>query len=501
MSISINRPPVPRPQGNEATVEELRADWSDSTLTGKDDAAVSALGETRTLIVRLTGEGNFHKIDASSASAQEKRDASINELLRVNERSLGQAAPTLEALKGADLIAGIEVMPLSNTLLVEVPVDRAADAFAALHDVPGVGQVETDRTVTLDPAERESVAREMGTGSAAPEDGPRVEWNVEKVGAPALWEEGVRGEGVTVGVVDTGVDVDHPALKSKYRGTGDDGKLDNAYNFFDAVSGEKKPYDDNHHGTHVAGTVLGSTEDGVTGMAPDAKWIAAKILDADGSGATSDIIRALEWMIAPRDASGKNPDATKAPDIISNSWGIGDPRYDGFRNVWSALQESGITVVTAAGNRGPSRGSLDAPGSYHNGITVGATDSSDKIASFSGRGPSPWRVGDNESYVPDVSAPGKAVRSSIPGGGYDTFSGTSMATPGVSGVAALLLSKFPELTNIDVNIALAAGAKDLGPEGYDDSYGFGRIDAEAALVQAQAIMDEKNEGQTPTPSE
>jgi bacillopeptidase F len=467
-----------RPQGPDLTSQQVKELWAHSSIDPGDEQASSsaASGDTRTLIVQLSGEANLQADDIH------------DQLLRATVRSMTTAGPALDALKGAGLITDVDVMPLSQMLLVEVPVAQASESFEALNKVPGVSSVMIDGDVSVDP-----IDEQPAVGTTQRGDDPDIAWNVEKVRAPEAWAQGIDGKGVTVGIVDTGVKVDHPALEQNYRGYRADGTMDHAYNAYDAVNGSKTPYDDNGHGTHVAGTILGNTADKNVGMAPGAEFIVAKNLGGSrGSGKSSSTIRALEWMMAPRDLNGKNPDPSKAPDIINNSWGRSDGRYDGYRNLWTALDAAGITIVSAAGNDGPGRGTLGAPGSYNLGITVAATDSRDNIASFSSRGPTPWKYNDGSpSFVPDVSAPGVSIESSTYDGRYGLKSGTSMATPGVAGVTALLLSKFPDLSTDEVNQVLRRSAVDRGPEGYDDSYGFGRVDVMAALDEAERMVDER----------
>ncbi len=435
----------------------------------------------------------------------DRKAAVVHELERVSRNSMAAARPDLEALKAKGLITSYEVQPFSNTVIIDVPEGHAGDAWVQLNRIAGMGQVTRNREVHILPLEDAARGarslyrpfKPMTLDQPSDPKAPVVEWNVTQVNAPQVWEKGFKGQGVVVGVIDTGVDMKHPALASKYRGAAADGTITNDYNWFDAIGGRAAPYDDNKHGTHVTGTVLGSTEDHAIGMAPEAKWIAAKILSGSGSGSLESVTKGLEWMLAPRDANGQNPDPTKAPDVVNNSWGTTDGKLDAFRRIWQAFVAAGIEPVAAAGNSGPRSGTLGAPGSYPESISVAAVDKNDKIASFSSRGPSPIKDASGKGNKPDIAAGGHQVTSSVPGGGYATFSGTSMATPGVTGVVALLLSKYKDLTHNEVVQAITTSAKDLGTPGYDFEYGYGRIDADAALAAADKIVAERTPAQQP----
>jgi bacillopeptidase F len=450
--------------------------------------AVSHAPGLRTYIGQLDGAANFDRPSAMPHGADRKL-AVYSELTRVNDNALQGAGPALDALKAQGLLTSYEVHPLSNTVVLDVPENKAGEAWKALNAVPGMGQIVRNREVHLlvaDPSQPST----QGVAQPTVQVGDQaVEWNVAKVNAPAVWAQGFKGQGVTVGIVDTGTDLEHPALKHQYRGyDAATGAVSNDYNFFDAFGKSTTPYDDNKHGSHVTGTVLGSTPDHVYGVAPEAKWITSKILNGQGSGTLESVTKGLEWMLAPTDATGKNADPKKAPDLVSNSWGTNNGKLDAFRKIWQSFVAAGIEPIEAAGNAGPGKSTVGAPGSYPEGISVAATDKDDNIASFSSRGPSPIKGDDGSDKKPDIAAPGKDVTSTVPGGGTATFSGTSMATPATSGVVALLLSKYHDLTDAEIATALKQGAKDLGTQGYDYDFGAGRIDAEASLKVADALV-------------
>jgi subtilisin family serine protease len=285
--------------------------------------------------------------------------------------------------------------------------------------------------------------------------------NIVRTGATEVWSQlGVTGEGIVVANQDTGFDWDHPALKNQYRGWNGT-TADHNYNWHDAIhSGRsnpcgfasEEPCDDHGHGTHTLGTSVGDDGNGnQVGVAPGAKWIACRNMDA-GTGQPSTYIECFQYFLAPWPYGGdpeSEGDPDKAAHVINNSWGC--PSAEGcegdeFIPVLEALKEAGIMVVAAAGNAGSSCGTINDGPAHHSELvlSVGAMDHrNDRIASFSSRGPSTFDNG----IGPDVSAPGVSVRSSTKGGGYSgsMWSGTSMASPHVAGAVALLWSADPTL--------------------------------------------------------
>jgi subtilisin family serine protease len=337
-----------------------------------------------------------------------------------------------------------------------------------------------------------------------------VEWNISQVHAPDVWALGYTGQGVVVGGQDTGYQWDHPALINHYRGW-DGTNANHNYNWHDAIHGLNPhntgdnpcgynltvPCDDNSHGTHTMGTMVG--DDGAgnqIGMAPGAKWIGCRNMER-GWGTPATYTECFQWFLAPTDLNGQNPDPSKAPDVINNSWycppeeGCADPLI--LQSVVENVRAAGIVVVFAAGNSGPGCSSIDAPGAmYDASFTVGATDSGDNIAGFSSCGP--VTVDGSNRLKPDVSAPGVNIRSSVPGNGYaGGWSGTSMAAPHVVGAVALLISAHPELKGqvdgieriIEYTAVPRTNSQSCGDvpgtEIPNNTYGWGRVDALAAL--------------------
>lgn len=278
-------------------------------------------------------------------------------------------------------------------------------------------------------------------------------WGISKINAPQVWASGIEGQGVVVAGADTGYQWDHPALKAQYRGW-NGASADHAYNWHDAIheSGSScgansiVPCDDDDHGTHTMGTMVGAIPGGdVIGVAPQARWIGCRNMNA-GNGTPARYIECMQWFLAPTDSAGDNADPSKAPDIINNSWicvqSEGCTTGEELRAAVGNLVAGGILFVASAGNAGASCGTIrDAPATYADSFVVAATNSGDALADFSSRGPVPGATG----VELDIAAPGVSVYSSVRNNGYGDKSGTSMAGPHVAGVAALMLSANPAL--------------------------------------------------------
>ncbi|HEY1175912.1 MAG TPA: S8 family serine peptidase, partial [Phytomonospora sp.] len=308
--------------------------------------------------------------------------------------------------------------------------------------------------------------------------------NISMIGAPEAWASDVDGSGITIGISDSGVDGTHPALADGYRG-GDD-------SWFDPNGGTTSPNDGNGHGTHALGLALG---DGGIGVAPGASWVGCVNLGRN-LGNPADYIACMQFMLAPY-AQGENPftdgDPTRAPHVLTNSWGC--PAIEGCDvNVLGpgvdALTAAGIFTVVAAGNSGPGCGSASTPPPrYPSSYAVGAVNNAGKLAGFSSRGP----IDGTGVTKPDIAAPGVEVVSSLPGGGYGPLSGTSMATPHVAGVVALMWQANPELIgDIEGTKAIlastatpASGALDLLDE--EDPAGLNACGGPANLVGAGIV--------------
>jgi subtilisin family serine protease len=378
-----------------------------------------------------------------------------------------------------------------------------ADA-AALAGRAEVALLRASRTFAVPPpvAPQATTAADDRCSPDAP--GNPVCWNIRHIGADRAWSDfGVDGGGVTVANLDTGVSFRHAALASSYRGNLGGGRLDHSYSWYDPQGSQQAPADTNGHGTHTMGTIAGQGDGTASqpsvGVAPGARWIAAQ--GCDGFLCSEfDLMSAAQWLLAPTDLSGQNPRPDLRPMIVNNSWGGagGNDWYAGYTAAWRA---AGIFPVFAAGNAESSRpqacGTISSPGDYADVVAVGATDRDDRVTSFSLLGP----TADGRTK-PDVTAPGAYTTSQIgimsasitDNTSYRALQGTSMATPHVAGLVALLWSANPALVgDYDATYALlretAVGISDTrcggAPGTPNNIYGAGRIDAYTAVARAR----------------
>ncbi|MFD1933159.1 S8 family serine peptidase [Nonomuraea mangrovi] len=356
-----------------------------------------------------------------------------------------------------------------------VTVTADAKLAAEIAELPEVTAIEPVRTLSLPKPV-------PGTAEAKVN---AVEWNVDRINAPRVWSElGTRGEGIVVAHIDTGAQFDHPEIAAQYRGRLPGGGYDHNHNWFDParVCPSPAPCDNNGHGTHVMGTMVGAS--GI-GVAPGATWIAAK--GCEGQTCTdASLLAAGQWVLAPTDLTGADPRPDLAPDIVNNSWGGAgfDPWYKATVEAWIA---AGIFPMFANGNEGPACRTSGSPGQYVASYSTGGFDVNNVVYNRSSKG-----EGENGEIKPNIAAPAVNVRSSVPGGGYSSFTGTSMASPHVAATVALIWSASPRLrgdiaatrplldsTAIDVNDTSCGGtAAD------NNVWGEGRLDAFAAVSAA-----------------
>ncbi len=366
--------------------------------------------------------------------------------------------------------AGAEPRWLPAAGAIATTVDAAL--LEALAGRPEIASIRLNRAFPLAPS--------FPGEAAVP---TTVEWNIARIRADEAWATfGVTGTGVTIGNIGTGVMYDHAALVRSYRGNLGNGQFDHNYHWFDFVNGQPAPYDDVGHSTFGMGIAVG--DDGGTnqiGVAPGARWIAAKACSS-GLGCTEeDLLAAMQWMLAPTDLNGANPLPELRPHVVFNMWGGGmcDPFFQAAVQAWRA---AGILPVFAIGGTGPGCGTVASPADLPESFCAGVTDSNDNIAPFSARGPSCYG-----RLKPEAAAPGVNVRSSYHDGGYTTMSGTSWAAAHLAGTAALVLSADLALGPEGVMAAITSTAlcrTDLtcgGEPCANNTYGWGRIDAFEAV--------------------
>jgi hypothetical protein len=308
--------------------------------------------------------------------------------------------------------------------------------------------------------------------------------SITVTGVRELWNKGYTGHGRLVCNFDTGVEGTHPALVANWLGANGGSA---SQSWFDPY-GTTSPIDNGGHGTHTMGIMAGRDGADTIGVAFNANWIAASVVDRGQnlSKTVSDILAAFQWAADPDDDPETVDDL---PDVVSNSWGIPRglfaPCDQTFYQAIDNLEALGVVVIFACGNEGPNAGTIRNPAdratSPTNSFSVGAVDQNQSdlpIASFSSRGPATC---DTTKIKPDVVAPGVNIRSSFRCATYKIMSGTSMAAPFLAGCVALMREYNPAATVEQIKTALIASAGDLGAQGKDNDYGWGFINVARAL--------------------
>lgn len=341
----------------------------------------------------------------------------------------------------------VRELPLINAVVIETPSQQVSSMDTKLTALAEVSRIDQDpkinwlkavdapgvdfRVPNMEAimAPLAALKKNKAVAAPAPDAGQAIQWGVNRVDAPAAWGKS-RGAGVKVVVIDTGLDMTHPDLAGNIKGG------------WNAITKSNDFNDDHGHGTHCGGNIAAlDNAVGIVGVAPKADLYGVKVLDANGSGTFDDVIAGMQWAV------------DNHMEVASMSLGA-DQGNQALADMVAAMKKGGVTLVAAAGNSG---GAVGFPGGYPEAIAVAASDSNDALADFSSRGPEVA-----------VIAPGVNVYSLSKNGGYETMSGTSMATPHVAGLAVLYVSKHKGATPDQVRAALSAASTKLSgviPEG------------------------------------
>ena len=457
--------------------------------------AGKAVEETASFLVVMREQADLSGAEAFAAKPDKARFV---------YEALSSLAESSQAALRADLDAkGIPYRSLYLVNMIEVVGTRSvAEELAAR---PDVSAVAVNPEVPMEP-QPIVVEASPSASRLSPSAVATVEPNIAKIGAPDVWSRGFTGVGIVVGDSDTGVQWDHPALKTHYRGF-DGVNVSHDYNWHDAIhnaatgnpcgSDSPTPCDDDGHGTSTASLTVG--DDGAgnqIGVAPGAKFISCRNMDR-GNGTPARYTECFQFMVAPTDHNGANPRPDLGADVINNSWGC--PTSEGctdpnvLKSIVENVRAAGIVVVVSAGNGGPACATISDPPAFYDAVfSVGATSNTDAIAGFSSRGP--ITADGSNRLKPDISAPGVNTRVARPGGTYTAaFSGTSASGPHVTGAIALLFSAAPQyLGQVTATISLLektavalTSTQDCG--GFPGSaipnavFGFGRLNISAAV--------------------
>jgi subtilisin family serine protease len=425
-------------------------------------------------------------LDAHRATLKKRHETVVRAL---QEKAAATQAPLLahlEALQAAGRVQEYQAYWIANVIEVRaVPAE-----IAQIAQRPDVARAYFNYEIESIAPVATRPAPDGGVAGFNPEPG------LVAIRAPEAWALGYTGEGVLVSSLDTGVDGDHEALASRWQG------LDPAYAdhpdwaWFDPVTNTTFPQGFGNHGSHTMGTICGGPPGDDVGVAPGAHWIHAAVIDRVSIDQTiADALLAFQWIVDPDGDPVTNFDV---PDVCSNSWGLADfhgyPDCDPlFWGYLDACEAAGVVIVFAAGNEGTSglRRPADRATDDYRTFAVAAVDGNNPaypIAGFSSRGPTFCTPSGDAAIKPDIAAPGVDVRSCNQSGGYYYSDGTSMATPHIAGVVALLRSVNPEIGVNQIKQIIYDTAMDLGDAGEDNSYGWGLVDAYEACLLAESTI-------------
>ncbi|HHE46479.1 MAG TPA: hypothetical protein ENL08_02090 [Bacteroidetes bacterium] len=394
-------------------------------------------------------------------------------------------------LLGADKRSGLVEEYTSIRIINGISLKATAEVIERVAQRDDVGRIIADPLQPIfNPIE-----------SDREEELDEIVWSVQMIHAPEVWDMGYTGQGVLVAIIDSGVNYNHVDLADHLW----DGGEEFPNHGWDFGNNDNDPLDDDGHGTHVAGSICGDGTGGTqTGVAPDATLMICKVSLGIGQGDQATVWEAHDFVLE------HGADVTSMSMGYLDSW---SPDRTTWRGTYEVLDAAGIVNVVAAGNeRGwyqppiscRTPGNVPSPwrhpdeveeGGRGGVISVGATTDQDVYASFSSNGPCEWEDVDpyydypyGDGHVglirPDIAAPGEDIYSTSINGGYTYMSGTSMATPHIAGVVCLILSKTPELLPVQVDSVMQITALDLGPDGKDNDYGAGRVQADLAVEAA-----------------
>ena len=453
--------------------------------------------------------------ETSNMEKQDKRDHVTSTLKEFSARTQADLISQLNELESVSKVRKIKSIWLVNIVNCEI-TKSAIETLSLRSDILSIDYDE-ERNILLAP----TIDKDSNESIHEMRDGREITWNVIKVNADDVWAQGYYGAGITVAVLDTGVNYNHTDLNDHLWT-----HPDYPNHGYDFINGDNNPMDDHGHGTHCAGTVAGDgTSGSQTGMAPEASIMCIKLLDSTGNGVESLCWEAIEFAV------------DNGADVLSmsfgwqHSWGTNRAAW---RNAMDYAYAADIFSSVAAGNEGNQQSSYPIPdnvrtpgdcpppwlhpdqtltGGLSSVVCIGATDSNDNLAGFSSRGPVTWEfISGYNDYAhnpemglirPDISAPGANIKSlaHYNNTGYEAgWSGTSMATPCVAGVIALLLSKNYTLTpaqidqTIEENVGVAQNPK-------NNNFGSGRIDALASINAVSAPNTPPNAAINPNPGD
>uniref|UniRef100_K3WRQ3 subtilisin n=1 Tax=Globisporangium ultimum (strain ATCC 200006 / CBS 805.95 / DAOM BR144) TaxID=431595 RepID=K3WRQ3_GLOUD len=423
------------------------------------------------LVIELaqTTESTLESIQEAAFSSRTAKIEAIKDKLQAQSKVASAEVEKVLSQESSGLHGGFKNFWISNQITVN---SASFELVAKLAGLSSVGTIREQEMIYIEEPQAANDANNELVGQ---------EWGIQRIGANKVWADGNIGQGVIVANIDTGVRFTHEALKRNFIGKN---------GWYDPELESAEPYDIQGHGSHTMGTIAGSH--GV-GVAPGATWLACKgcrwyeTEEGPKVGcAEEDLFACAQFMLCPTDTKGANPDCSKAPRVINNSWGGagGRPYFKGAVDAWV---KAGIVPVFSQGNSGRDGcRTAGSPGDYPNVIGVGSTTSTDALSDYSSKGPT---VGTSRRK-PDISAPGQTIRSvwnstdSI----YRTISGTSMAAPHVTGAVALLLAAQPDLAIDEVKVALytTTDQKGLAPTNYtcgatsdqawpNNQFGHGRL--------------------------